>query len=247
MRQNKENRQIMLCVKKVKNYAELSKEIAQEIIGQLKRKPSSVLALASGNTPRGAYKELAKAYGKRKVSFSRAYFVELDEYIGASDERDTLTHYFEKNLFAKFNFKKKNIMLFNTDRPLRTECARFESFIARKGIDLLLLGIGANAHIGFNEPGASFVSKTRVVKLKRSTIERKRKGMKGRPPRRAITLGLSTLMKAKRIVLAASGAEKAKAISKTLKGKPNKNIPSSILRNHKNATIIVDEDAGKLI
>ncbi len=244
---NKAKNREQIEIREVKNYSQLSREISGEIIRQLKKKPSSVLALASGNTPKGAYKELVKAYLKRKVSFSKAHFVELDEYIGTTDRRDTLTHYFEKNLFSKLNFKKKNIMRFDAENPLRKECARFESFIARKGIDFLLLGIGANAHIGFNEPGTAFSSKTHVVTLKRSTIERKRGRMRGKPPIKAVTLGLGTLMKAKKVVLAASGSAKAGAISKMLKTKPNRKVPASILQRHKNLTVIVDKEAAKLI
>ena len=233
--------------RKVKNYAALSKAVAGEIINQLREKPGSVLALASGCTPSGAYSELAKAYRSGKADFSKAVFLELDEYEGAPRE-NTFGFNLRKKFIEKVNFREKNVHLFRGSvKNARKEIRGTESFIARKGIDFMLLGIGENGHIAFNEPGTRFSSGTHIAKLSRKTL-RANSGKTGEKiPGKAITIGLKTVMSAEKIVLAANGAEKAYAVRKALKGKPSASVPASVLQGHKNAVFIVDRAAGKLL
>ena len=237
------DRQNLVEVRKVKGYDELSQDISSEVIGQLKKKPDSVIALAAGNTPLGTYKKLAEAYRKGRVSFAKAFFVEIDEYLGLQDSSHCLGSYLKKNLLDKTDFKERNVMLFRTSRNPAVENRKFESFIKRKGIDLMVLGIGKNSHIGFNEPGTAFSSRTHVARLSNSTIVANRVKVKGKLPSQAITLGLSTIMRAKRIILAASGSGKAKALSESLKPSPRKSVPASILQRHKNTVFVADAKA----
>lgn len=229
--------QNFLELKKFNSYDLLSRAIAGEIMLQLKKKPASVISLAAGSTPLGAYRELAKAYREGSADFSKAYFVELDEYCGIRNYKDSFAYSLGKNFLGKVNFKKKNILLFNPDaKNKKKEIARFENFIRKKGLDFVLLGIGANCHIAFNEPGTRFSSSTHVEKLKHRAVSKS-----------AFTLGIRTILSAKKIILAASGSKKAMAIRKTFSSKPDEKIPSSVLQKHRNASAFVDSAAGKLV
>lgn len=234
-----------------KNYQTLSKFAASLVINQLRKKKNSVLGLPTGHTPLGLYLQLAKANQRGIISFAQAKTFNLDEYIGIKpDCRSSYHSYMEKNFFRLVDLQPKNIHLPNgAANNLEKECADYEKSINHNPIDLLILGIGRNGHIGFNEPGSNFNSKTRVVELSRSTrlANAKYFSDKNQAPFSAVTMGLATIMKAKKIVLLASGKDKAKAIQRTIKEKISSSVPASLLRKHKNLTIIVDQPAAKLL
>lgn len=209
----------------VRNKKEMAKKAALIIFDVIKTKPNAVLELATGKTMIPVYKELIKLYKGKKIDFSQVSTFNLDEFAHIPFNNPKSYHYYmSKNLFNKVNIKK-----YNTHFPT-AKGKEYENEIAKSGgIDLSLLGIGENGHIAFNEPGSSFKSKTREVKI----------------PRDVYTVGIGTIMKAKKIVLLASGVRKANAIHDTIKGLITEKLPASILRKHKNAILIVDKKAAK--
>ena len=211
----------------LKNKEDIAKKASKIIINEIKRKPALVLGLATGKTMIPLYKELVKEYKRRKVDFSKVKTFNLDEY---ADKKQVYHKYMNKNLFSKVNIKKENIYF-----PLANGAkgAEYDTEIKKaRGIDLQILGIGKNTHIGFNEPNSSFKSKTRKIKINN---------------KEAYTAGISTIMKSKKIILLAFGKEKSEAIKKTLKNKVSEQVPASVLRKHKNVLVIVDEKAGKKV
>jgi len=220
----------------VKNYEEMSKKAAEIIINEIQKKPNLVLGFATGKTPRRAYKLLVKAYKKGKIDFSKIKAFSFDEYypIKKSDKK-SFYYYLHKNLFDKVNIEKENINLLNgeTKNPAK-ECRDYETKVRKS--DLIILGVGENGHIAFNEPGSSFNSKTRLVKLKHKAVKD-----------RALTIGISTIMSAKKLLLLASGKKKAEAIKCLLNCKPDGCCPVSFLKKHENLIVIVDKGAGNLI
>jgi len=236
-----------------KNYQALSKLAAEYVIKQIRKKPKSVLALATGQTPISFYHELVRAYKKKQVDFSRVKTFNLDEYTGVSKNDKHSYHYYMSNNFFKYvNLKKENIFLPNgRAKNLAKECLNYESVIKKSGgIDLAILGIGQDGHLAFNEPGSSFTSKTRVVKLALSTRRANAKFFNKRlslVPKKAITMGLATIRQAGNILLLVSGKEKAETVDKALTGKVTRKVPASVLQTHKRVTVILDKEAaGKL-
>ncbi|MBU4455444.1 glucosamine-6-phosphate deaminase [Patescibacteria group bacterium] len=235
-----------------KNYQSMSRKAADLIIQQIQKKKSSVLGLATGNTPLGVYKNLAKAHKKGEVSFKKITAFNLDEYAGLSENSKNSYHYYmRENFFKHIDIAQKNIFILDgAAKNLKKECGNFEKMIKeRKGIDLQILGIGLNDHIGFNEPGSSFKSKTRPVNLTTATRKANRKYFSGinEVPKKALTMGLATIMRAKKIILLASGKEKAEIIAKALKGKIKPTVPASILQKHPDVTVILDKEAAGII
>lgn len=235
-----------------KNYKTLSTLAASLVIKQIKKKKSSIFGLPTGHTPQGLYQELTNIYNNKQISFKFVKTFNLDEYVGirAKDSR-SYHSYMQKNFFNKIDIKKTNIYLPNEEADdLKKECANYEKLIKKFPIDLLILGIGHDGHIGFNEPGSKFSSKTRTINLLATTKASNAKyfGGQKKVPTQAITMGLSTIMKAKKIILLVSGNDKANIIKKALKEKITQKIPASILQKHPDATIILDETAAtKLI
>lgn len=232
---------------KVKNYEELSKKAAELIIEQVRKKPNSVLGLATGETPLGAYKEIIKAYRQKKVSFAKVKTFNLDEYWPISRKNKNSFYYtMFKNFLSKIDIQKKNVHILNSEsiNPA-AECNNYSKLLSKNRIDLQILGIGVNGHVGFNEPESSFNSKTRLIKLTESTIKRNSRLFKDKNkiPKKALTMGMSEIMKAKRIILLASGKPKKPIISKLIKIKPTEKIPASVIKKHKNSILIVDEKA----
>lgn len=228
---------------KTKNYAELSEKASEIIIKEIKRKPNLVLGFATGKTPLGLYKELVKAYKNKKVNFSKIKTFNLDEYYPIKKtDRKSYHYYMFKNLFDEVNVKRENINLLTGEakNPVK-ECRNYENKIKKNPIDLQILGVGVNGHIAFNEPGSLINSKTRLVKLSDSTKKINKINKK------ALTMGISTIMKARKIIFLASGKKKARAIKWLMKCKPNKCCPVSFLKKHKNLVVIVDKEAGGLI
>ncbi len=215
---------------RVKNYKELSEKASKIIINEILEKPNITIGFATGATPLGLYKELVKAYKNKEIDFSKVRSFNLDEYYPIKKtNKKSYYYYLSNNLFNHINIKKNNINLLNgeTKSPGK-ECKNYETKIKKNPIDVQILGVGANGHIAFNEPGSSFNSKTRVVELNQ---------------KKALTIGISTIMSAKKLILLASGKSKSKAIKHLVKGKINKEWPVSFLRKHKNLVLVTDRNA----
>lgn len=220
----------------VKNHKELSRIASDIIVGEINKKPKIVIGFATGKTPKMTYKNLVKAYKSKKVDFSKITAFDADEFYPIKKEnKKSYSHYLFGNLFNKVNVNKKNIFLLNgSTKDPEKECSNYEKKIKENPIDLQILGIGENGHIGFNEPGSLRNSKTRVVGLTH---------IKGT----GITMGVGTMMNAKKVILLASGKKKAKAIHGLVKGKITEELPASFLRRHKNFVLIIDRKAGSLL
>lgn len=236
----------------VENYEEMSKRAAVIFASQIVLKPDSVLGLATGSTTIGMYKELINIYGRDALDFSRVSTFNLDEYYKLDEDNEQSYNYFmNKNFFNHVNIKRDNINMPNgkSEDTVR-DCARYDKKIVDLGgIDLQVLGIGANGHIGFNEPNTNFEAETRLVELEKETIKANSRFFNsiGEVPTKAVSMGIKTIMQSKKIILLASGIEKADAIEKAVNGKITPELPASILNLHKDVTIIVDRDAASLL
>lgn len=239
-------------VVKVANYEEMSQKAADCIIRQVKEKPDSVLGLATGGTVIGTYQLLAKDHQKNGTSYRQILTVNLDEYIGISSEHEQSYHfYMKKRLFDHIQIPPENTYLPDGQaEDLEEECKRYDERIeSLGGIDLQLLGIGVNGHIGFNEPGTPFDSKTHIVELSESTRKANARFFNTleEVPKKAITMGIETIMKSKKILLLASGLKKAPIIRKLFQEGITEEIPASVLKKHENVVLIADEEALSLV
>lgn len=237
---------------KVKDYNELSKVCADIIAEQVKLNPSSILGLATGSSPIGTYQKLIKLHEDENLDFSNVKTVNLDEYKGITKDNEQSYYYFmNKNLFSKINIDLKNVHIPDgTTLDAKKECDDYEKLIFDLGgVDLQLLGLGHNGHIGFNEPDTIFSKYTHTVELAQSTIEANARFFESleEVPKAAYTMGIGTIFKAKKIVLIASGKDKANIVKEAFTGEITPGVPASILQLHSDVTIIVDEDAGSLI
>jgi glucosamine-6-phosphate deaminase len=237
-----------LKIIEVANYEEMSKEAAKIIVDKVKEKPNAVLGLATGGTPEGAYNYLIKNYQKSQLSYAKVHTVNLDEYIGLEKNHpQSYTYYMNEHLFKHINLPKEQTHFpsatSNTDQK---DGEKYEQLIeSLGGIDLQILGIGENGHIGFNEPGTSFSSKTSVVELTVSTRKANARyfNQMEEVPTHAISMGISTIMKSEEIILLVSGKKKAFILHRLLTEEISKELPASILKNHPNVTIIADQEA----
>lgn len=234
------------------SYEEMSTVAAKIVMGQVFLKPNSVLGLATGSTPLLLYQKLVAAYKSNDLDFSEVTSFNLDEYIGIPKENPQSYYYFmHKNLFDKINIKPDNIYIPNGNMEnLETECRNYDSLIeAKGGIDLQILGIGQNAHIGFNEPDVKFEAKTHKVKLDEETIQANSRffASSEEVPRYAISMGIKNIMMAKKIILLANGSNKAQAIYKMIYGGIQPDQPASILQLHQDVVVVVDKEAGSLL
>ena len=231
-----------------KDYAAMSRRAAQKIAAEVVHNPACVLGLATGSTPVGTYQCLTEWYKAGTLSFKTVRSVNLDEYKGLSPEHDQSYRYFmQSNLFDHIDILPENTRVPNglAADPDR-ECAEYDAYIRSLGyMDLQLLGIGRNGHIGFNEPGSCFVAETHVVDLTESTIEANSRFFASREdvPKQAISMGIGAIMGAKRILLVASGEDKAEAVYQTVQGPIGPQCPASVLRLHRDAVLVVDEAA----
>jgi len=226
--------------------------VAEEIIEALKKKPNLVLGLATGSTPIGVYHRLVKAFKEGKIDFAQVKTFNLDEYIGLSPDHPQSYHYFmEKHLFGSVNIKKENIHFPPTEGPnLEKKCIEFEEKIKEVGgIDIQLLGIGSNGHIGFNEPTSSLASRTRVKTLTEKTLRDNSRfyGPDEQQPTMATTMGIGTILEAKRIILQAFGKRKAEAIKACVEGPITAFWPGSILQMHRDVRLYLDPDSASLL
>lgn len=236
----------------VNDYNEMSRKAANIVASQIILKPDSVIGLATGDTPKGMYRELVKLYNNGDIDFTNIKTFNLDEYYGLSKENPQSYHYYMmENLFKHVNIKKENIHIPNgMAESIEKECEEYEKKIQEAGgIDLQVLGIGRNGHIGFNEPDLKFEAKTHLVELDEDTIKANSRFFNSidEVPTKAISMGIKTIMHAKKILLLASGKEKAEAIYKAVKGKITPEVPASILQLHPDAILIVDKEAASLL
>lgn len=234
------------------SYEELSKAAAEEFAKVIKEKPNAVLGLATGGSPVGMYKELIKMYEKNELDFSKVTTVNLDEYIGLNPEHNqSYRHFMSENLFNHININIANTFVPNgLADNLEVECKEYDKKIMELGgIDIQLLGVGNNGHIAFNEPDEQLSAGTHVISLTENTIEANSRFFENinDVPKKAITMGLGGIMKAKKIILIASGESKAEAIKGLFSGKITTDNPASMLQMHRDVTVIVDKEAAKLI
>lgn len=231
----------------VKTYDELSKRASMIIASQVVMKPDCVLGLATGSSPLGAYSYLAEMCDKGEVDFSRVTSVNLDEYAGLDGSHDQSYRYFmDTNLFSKINIDRaKTFVPSGIAQDLVKEGREYDALIEKLGgIDLQLLGIGLDGHIGFNEPDSVFVAETHPVDLDESTIEANSRffASKDDVPRRAITMGMMSIMRAKKILLIANGQNKKAILEKAFNGPVDPMVPASILQLHPDVTVIFAEN-----
>ncbi len=230
------------------SYEEMSGRAAGILTAQVALKPNSVLGLATGSTPIGTYKQMIAAQKAGLVDFSAAVTVNLDEYAGLEPTHDQSYRWFmQQNLLNHINILPQNTHVpQGTAANLDEECARYEALIAGYGgIDMQLLGIGHNGHIGFNEPDDCFAPITHKVSLTQSTINANKRFFESADdvPRQALTMGIGTIMAAKKVLIIASGAEKADILSRAFCGPVTPQVPASILQFHPDVTLVADADA----
>ena len=224
--------------------------VCQVIVEQIKKRPTSVLGLATGRTMELLYKMLVDRYKAGEVDFSLCRSFNLDEYVGLTKEDEqSYRAYMNHHLFSKVNIDIRNTHVpHGTEKDLDWECKRYDDLINEcGGIDLQLLGIGQDGHIGFNEPGSSLRSRTRVKALAPETMEQNRPLFKdpSKMPRRAITMGVGTILESRRTIMLATGSSKAAIIHKAVEGPITSMVTASALQLHPHATIIVDEAASE--
>lgn len=239
-------------VKIFNDYKLMSKTVANEIIKRISKKPEISISLPTGSTPIETYKILVKESKKLKLSFSKVKFFQLDEYLGLSKENSMSYYYFlNYYLFKHLNFDEKNICVFNgLTRNLEVECLFYEEELKKtNGLDLILLGIGNNGHIAFNEPGTPIKAGTRVINLSLQTINANSRFFKNihDVPKYALTMGIAEILEAKEIFLFANGENKAQAVSNALYGAVTKNLPASYLKNHPHVTFFLDKKAASYL
>ncbi len=233
-----------------KDYDGLSKKTAEIIKEEINRKPNLILGLATGSTPVGTYEELIKMHKEENLDFSKVTTFNLDEYIGLSPEHPNSYHiYMEENLFNHINIEKENTHVPNGEaEDIEEYCKNYDKGIEELGgIDLQILGIGENGHIAFNEPAEELTLGTHVTGLTESTINANSRFFDSieEVPKTAITMGLGSIMKAKKIILLASGKNKAQVIKELLKEEyTTTSIPATMLLLHPDVTVILDEEAA---
>ena len=231
-----------------KDYNDMSRKAANIISAQVILKPDSVLGLATGSSPIGTYNQLVDWYDKGDLDFSQVRSVNLDEYRGLDRENDQSYYYFmHKHLFDRVNINADNTNVPDGTEPdAEKECKRYEELIrSYGGVDLQLLGLGHNGHIGFNEPAASFAPETHCVDLTESTIEANKRFFASADdvPRQAYTMGIGTIMRARKILVVVSGEDKAEIVAKAFFGEVTPEVPASILQFHPDVTIVADAAA----
>jgi len=239
---------ILVC----KNYDEMSKKAAHYMMSQVTLKPNSILGLATGSTPIGMYKELIRLNKEGLMDFSQVTTFNLDEYCGLPQNNEQSYYTFmQENLFNHVNVKPEATHIpKGISDDFQAECEAYDASIkAAGGIDIQVLGIGGNAHIGFNEPNQHFETGTHVVELDQSTIEANARFFDSieEVPTKAITMGIGSIFKSKKIMLLASGKGKAEAILGTVRGNIQSDVPASILKLHSDVVLVLDQEAASLL
>lgn len=234
------------------DYKEMSRKAANIISAQVILKPNCVLGLATGSTPIGTYGQLVEWYKKGDLDFSQVTSVNLDEYKGLPATNDQSYRYFmNTNLFDHVNIDKSRTFVPNGMEPdSEKACNDYNEIIKSVGgIDMQLLGLGRNGHIGFNEPGEAFEKETHCIDLTPSTIEANKRFFASEEdvPRQAYTMGIKTIMSAKKILVVVSGADKAEAVLKSFHGPVTPEVPGSVLQLHGDVTLVGDKAALSLL
>ena len=233
---------------KAKDYKDMSRKAANIISAQVIMKPNCVLGLATGSTPIGTYDQLVEWYNKGDLDFSEVTTVNLDEYKGLPRTNDQSYYYFmHQHLFDRVNIDPERTNVPNGMEPdAEKECGRYEELIrSLGGVDLQLLGLGHNGHIGFNEPGEAFEKETHCVDLTESTIEANKRFFASADdvPKQAYTMGIKTIMQAKKILIVVNGENKADIVERAVFGPVTPEVPASILQLHNDVTLVGDEEA----
>lgn len=240
-----------MTLKIYKDHHQLSDTAAEEIIELVKQKPDAVICLASGETPRLTCRLLIKKVKEQQVDLSQCTFIGLDEWAGIPPSNEGSCHYFfQHELFEPLQFRSEQIHLFDAlSANLEDECLKMDSAIFERGvIDLMIVGIGMNGHIGFNEPGVSFNNYSHVINLDETTVTVGQKYFKGGAVlKQGITLGLKHLQDAKKVLLLANGIKKAEVIKKAVEGVVTNSFPASIMQTHANGWVMADEEAASLL
>ena len=233
---------------RAKDYNDMSRKAANIISAQVILKPESVLGLATGSSPIGIYEQLIKWYHKGDVDFGACTTFNLDEYRGLTHSNDQSYYYFmHQHLFDRVNIDPERTNVPNGMEPdAEKECGRYEELIrSLGGVDLQLLGLGHNGHIGFNEPGEAFEKETHCVDLTESTIEANKRFFASADdvPKQAYTMGIKTIMQAKKILIVVNGENKADIVERAFFGPVTPEVPASILQLHNDVTLVGDEAA----
>ena len=233
---------------KAKDYKDMSRKAANIISAQVIMKPNCVLGLATGSTPIGTYDQLVEWYSKGDLDFSEVTTVNLDEYKGLPRTNDQSYYYFmHQHLFDRVNIDPERTNVPNgMESDAEKECGRYEELIrSLGGVDLQLLGLGHNGHIGFNEPGEAFEKETHCVDLTESTIEANKRFFASADdvPKQAYTMGIKTIMQAKKILIVVNGENKADIVERAFFGPITPEVPASILQLHNDVTLVGDEAA----
>ena len=238
---------------RAKDYKDMSRKAANIISAQVIMKPNCVLGLATGGTPVGAYAQLVDWYNKGDLDFSEVTTVNLDEYRGLPKEHpESYWSFMHKNLFDKVNIRPEAIHLPDGTNPDAADaCKKYNEIIhSVGGIDLQLLGLGPNGHIGFNAPGEAFELETHCVDLTPATIEANKRFFDGNEdlvPKQAYTMGIKTIMQARKVLVVANGLAKAKAVKAVVSGPVTPECPGSILQMHPDCILVADEEALSLL
>lgn len=237
--------EIIVC----ENYEEVSKKAADLMLKVIKGKEKPVLGLATGSSPIGLYQNLIADHKENHTSYENVVTFNLDEYVGLPKEhQESYYSFMHNNLFNHINIKEENVHLpSGLGADLEANCKDYEESMKGTNVDVQLLGVGRNGHIGFNEPGTALDSVTHIVELDEKTIQDNARFFDNdmsQVPTQAITMGIATIMNAKEIILVASGTNKADAIYELVNGEISNACPVTVLRNHPNAHIVVDKDAA---
>ncbi len=231
-----------------KNYEDMSKKACAHIVSRIKEKPDLVLGLATGSTPIGLYQNLIAEYKNNNISFRRVVTFNLDEYVGLDgNDPNSYRYFMDHQLFNHIDIDKNNTFIPDgTAENIEEECKNYEALINKfGGIDLQILGIGRNGHIGFNEPGSPFNSRTQYIRLAESTRQANSRFFPSLDdvPTHAITMGIGTILEAKEILLLISGKGKQEAVRRLFTEEPNEDFPASAIKTHPKVFVFVDEDA----
>lgn len=234
-----------------KNYEEVS-DAAFEVFQPVMEKEHPVLGLATGSSPVGLYQRMIKDHEENGTSYANAVSFNLDEYVGLPRQhKESYYTFMHENLFNHIDIKEQNTHVPNgeTTNP-EQECMDYENALKQVSVDVQILGIGSDGHIAFNEPGASFDSETHVMELTQQTRQDNARFFDGdinQVPTLAITQGLASIMRAKKIILVATGANKAEAVKGMIEGEKTVDCPASILQDHADVTVILDEAAASAL
>lgn len=230
----------------VENYEEISQKAFEVMYELVSNKPAAVLGLATGSSPIGLYENMIKDHKENGTSYAACQSFNLDEYVGLPQSHpQTYYTFMHENLFDGIDIKEENVHLPYGNSA--EECAAYEKSMENVTVDIQVLGIGSNGHIGFNEPGTSFDEETHIVTLKEGTRQDNARFFEddiNKVPTHAITMGIATIMKSRKILLVASGANKADAVAAMVNGPVNVECPASVLQNHADVVVICDKAAA---